>query len=430
LLLITPQQLLNNQNIDILINLLQNQLGKNTFLQIIGSYALTLKRAAQTSQQKLRVSTRDLSDMNRGWGWFLLRRDDPIFDDPQYLSLFLTQSDVTGLGVDTGDPSGVNRIFNKAWKKVVPANVDTPLAFTLTGSDANNLLYSLAQHVARDIHGKRSRQVELMFFGGMYGGGRGRIGGATSVVREFVSGVPKLKMLEIPSPHSPFWKPTSVMEIERLEVIENQALRKIEGNVSKGVIPIGGILIEPIIGANGVYFYRPEFLIKLRHLCDRLRIPIIADEVLTGGGRTGKFFAYQHYEEFEPDFITFGKGLQVAGIAAVKRKGFNSFKFPDMLVTLSSYTEPLLKAAQILSKIADDDLVENAQRMGAYLLQKLQAREKRLNLPLLPRNRSRGKGLLLSVPYEVAEVLDIQIRYGRLLPVLDITSDEIDSLIP
>ncbi|MFN7824040.1 MAG: aminotransferase class III-fold pyridoxal phosphate-dependent enzyme [Pseudobdellovibrionaceae bacterium] len=53
------------------------------------------------------------------------------------------------------------------------------------------------------------------------------------------------------------------------------------------------------MGAKGVYFYRPQFLIKVQALAEKYQVHIFADEILTGGGRTGKFFAFQHNEGFQ-----------------------------------------------------------------------------------------------------------------------------------
>ena len=68
------------------------------------------------------------------------------------------------------------------------------------------------------------------------------------------------------------------------------------------------VLLEPILGESGVYPTTPEFLSTARALCDRVGAALILDEVQTGVGRTGKMFAYQHYD-LRPDIMSLAKGL-------------------------------------------------------------------------------------------------------------------------
>lgn len=400
---------------------------------VIGKQALGAKQALdRTSDRSRSIYDKDplydLRDMVRGYGWRLLPKYDKAFKDPVYLARLLRFSGATGVGVDTEFDYSPLSDFQKTWETLAPDS--KPVYFALNGSSANNVLYEIAQKVTH------REDAEILYFANIYGAGQGRLAKAS-----FIDGGSQrsyeAREYRIKNPVTYEIDPQDPAEVARVAKDEDVALEKIRDTVKNGSKPIGGILIEPILGAKGVFFYRTEFLLRLRALCDELGIPIFADEILTGGGRTGKFFAYQHYQGFLPDYITFGKGFQVSGIAFVSRLvtspgGMRVYPEPDTgTVTLRQYAEPLIKGTQIMKRIRDDHLIENAQVVGAYFIEKLKEyKQWKIIGGYLQRaeiTAVRGQGLLIS-----AADADLRLTNAlgpRLMPYLTLTKQDVDFLI-
>ncbi len=314
------------------------------------------------------------ADFHSGWGWRLLNEDDPIFTESSYLTKLLKNSSLSAAGEDQIDPVGSLAEFKKSWEKLAPQNTEA-IQFFLTGTDSNNHLYEYATQVARRRSGDKSINGEILFFDNIYGGGRGKMKEISSVL---ISN-PEKNKYKLKTPSTYTFNPKDAAEVKRLEEIEKAALDDIRSKV-ESYKEVGGIIIETISGGHGLKTYRPEFLKELRILCDELNIPIFADEVLTGGGRTGKFFAYEHFKDFEPDFITFGKGLVVSGIAEVSRNGQNNHGvITNSITTIQNYTESLIKSSQVLNKIYDEGLVQKVSaNTDHFLKQSIEAKKRKL----------------------------------------------------
>lgn len=407
-------QLSNPEVVDNLLRKFRARVDDQTFSRVVGQSALGAQSAAN-AMVKERDS--DLRDMQRGFGFRLLPENDPIFRDPHYLADYMKQTGATATGFAINDPAGTRRQFVEEWRKLSP--ISEPIAFTQTGTDANNLLYSIAARVAQRRAGRDDSianwdHTEILVMDGAYGGARGRIAGSAKLGRHksnFIVENPVSAIRNLGSEHPE--------ELARVRQLEDASLRAIRERVELNSPPIGGILVEPILGADGVKFYRTEYLLELRRLCDELRIPIFADEILTGGGRTGKFFAYEHYEGFEPDFITFGKGLQIAGLAYVNRR--SDYSFRDFYRTVTDVTnlaptDALLKGAVIMKRIREGDIMKNVEAVGDYFLKKLQSRYP----------QTRGIGLLIYAPQVYIDALG---AVGRLMPYLTITKEEVDEVL-
>jgi len=156
------------------------------------------------------------------------------------------------------------------------------------------------------------------------------------------------------------------------EVIE------LEGGSEK----IAGIIFEPVTGANGIIVPPPEYFPQLREVCDRWDILMIADEVMTGFGRTGKWFAMDHWDVV-PDILTMAKGMTCGylplGATIVRKHIGNRFKeqFFSHGATYAGHALGCATALSVIPIYQEDNLIENSNRMGNYLLEKsLELKEK------------------------------------------------------
>ena len=139
---------------------------------------------------------------------------------------------------------------------------------------------------------------------------------------------------------------------------------------------ISCIIIEPIQAEGGDNHFRIEFMETLRQLCDENEALLIFDEVQTGVGLTGKFWAHQHFgENARPDLIAFGKKMQVCGILAgpkVDEVETNCFRVPSRInSTWGGNLTDMVRAAKILEIIEEDQLVNHVAQTGEFFLEAL-----------------------------------------------------------
>jgi acetylornithine/N-succinyldiaminopimelate aminotransferase len=200
------------------------------------------------------------------------------------------------------------------------------------------------------------------------------------------------------------------------------------------------VMIEPIQGEGGINVAPPEYFVAVRRLCDSRGILLIMDEVQTGMGRTGKYFAYQHYG-IRPDVLTLAKTLG-GGVAIGAMLA--SSNYADLLqpgTHASTFGgNPLACAAGIavFEAIEEEQLLKRTRRMGKYLrtrIVRLAARHKFVR-------EVRGEGLMLGMHLSidgkavVAECLKRRMLMNstgdnvlRFMPAMTVTKAEIDRAI-
>ncbi len=140
----------------------------------------------------------------------------------------------------------------------------------------------------------------------------------------------------------------------------------------EGARTIAAILIEPVTGTNGVIVPPEGYLPGVRALCDKYGILLIADEVMSGFGRTGKWFAVDHWNVI-PDLMTMAKGLTSAyaplGAVAMRPEIANHFNDVPFRSGLTYTSHPISLAAAIanIGVMQEDHIVEHAASLGPVL---------------------------------------------------------------
>ena len=214
-----------------------------------------------------------------------------------------------------------------------------------------------------------------------------------------------------------------------------EAIENIAGNSSNVV----AIMVEPIQGESGIVVPDADYLNKLRRICDDNDWLLILDEIQTGMGRTGKWFAYQH-NGIAPDIMTLAKSLGNGvpiGACIANHKAADVMKPGSHGSTFGG--NPLACAAglAVIETIAQENLVERAATAGKQLQDKLV--QALASVPGV--TEIRGKGLMIGIQLEkpckqlMAEALQqgllisVQSEHViRLLPPLTISDEQIDTI--
>lgn len=169
---------------------------------------------------------------------------------------------------------------------------------------------------------------------------------------------------------------------------------------------VAAMLIEPVVGSNGIIPPPPGYLKGLRELCDRWGLLLIADETMTGMGRTGKFLAIEH-DSVEPDIIVMGKALGAyCPLAATIFSERVSAAFEKNIFghgqSFSGHALACAAALESIRVLFDEKLIENAAILGAQLGEKLK--------PLASKHPSVGDVRGLGLFWTVDLVKDRQTR--------------------
>lgn len=184
----------------------------------------------------------------------------------------------------------------------------------------------------------------------------------------------------------------------------DQAMNSVDDILTTDIAPesVAAIVIEPVQGEGGFHVAPPEFLRRLRALCDQHGILLIADEVQTGFARTGQVFAMNYHPEVKVDLITMAKSLG-GGFpisAVIGRQEIMDAPHPGGLGgTYAGNPLAVAAAHAVLDVIAEEKLCERANKLGAQLIESLETLKARHTFV----KDIRGLGSMVAVELDSAE---------------------------
>lgn len=200
-----------------------------------------------------------------------------------------------------------------------------------------------------------------------------------------------------------------------------EAVDRIVQQAESSPHPVGAILVEPILGRGGLRVAPPGFLAALRDRCDGNRILLILDEVYTGCGRTGRWFACEH-DDVVPDVLVVGKALSgslpisaAIGTPAVMQAWPASTG--EAIHTSTFLGNPIACAAALaqLDAIQAGDLLRRTERLGEVIREKTTSWASRFDAVGEPRGRGLLQGAPMAGPGQALRVADRCLRRGVLL---------------
>jgi taurine--2-oxoglutarate transaminase len=255
-------------------------------------------------------------------------------------------------------------LLGKKLAEITPGNLNKTL-FTVCGASAIDNAVKLARmYTGRHKIIARYRAFHGASYGAMTAGGDPR------KLPHDSQQVPNIVHVEDPYCYRCPWG-------KEIESCSRECVSHIERVIQfEGPQNIAAIIMEGESGSSGCIKYPPDYLQKVRALCDQYNILLIADEVMSGFGRTGKWFGVD-YHGVVPDMIATAKGITAGylplGALIVSDTIANHFNDIPLMIGLTYSAHPVSCAAglEVLHIYEDEGLIENSARMGTYLEQRM-----------------------------------------------------------
>jgi len=270
-----------------------------------------------------------------------------------------------------------------------PMREDVQVFFTNSGTETVEAAIKLARY-------HTGRPNFIGFLGAFHGRSMGSLAFTASKVTQKKSFSPTMPGVT----HVPFCYPyRPILAAREGEDYGDVVVDYIEDVIFRHLVAptdVAGILLEPIQGEGGYIVPTPKFLPRLRALCDQYGILLIADEVQSGMGRTGRWWAIEHWG-VEPDILLSAKGI-ASGMplgAMMARKSVMTWRPGSHGNTFGGNPVSCAAALATLDVIEREGLLDHAAETGAYAMSVL--KQMQLRHPSI--GEVRGKGLMIGVEF-------------------------------
>jgi taurine--2-oxoglutarate transaminase len=244
--------------------------------------------------------------------------------------------------------------------EVTPSNINK-FFLCLSGSEANENALKIAKMVRR---AHKFIATYRSYHGGFHGGAALTGESRRWAVEPAIPGI-----IHVPAPYC--YRCDFKLEPDSCDIHCAEYIRQVIEY--EGAENVAGVVVEGVIGANGIlYPHREDYMTTLRQICDDTGVLLIVDEVMSGFGRTGEWFAVDNWNVM-PDIMTMAKGLTSShlplGAVGVSDQIADYFEEQRLWVGGTYANHPVSAAAAIatINVYRDERLIENAKTQGEYL---------------------------------------------------------------
>ena len=278
--------------------------------------------------------------------------------------------------------------------ELAPGRLTTTFFVSGSGSEAVEAAFKLARHY-HQVRGSKPRAYKVISRWNGYHGAAGGAQAANDWLGTRSASEPAVPpgVSHIPAPtcyRCPFGMEYPSCNMLCADYLEHQI-------VHEGPELVAAFIAEPVMQANGAQAPPPEYFPRIREICSKYEVLFIADEVITGFGRTGEWFAMNHWD-VEPDLMTMAKSITagyipLGGVMTRKDVWEAMPSFPHVH-TYDGHPAATAAALSAISIYERENLVQRSKETGAYLLDSLRRLEA---LPIV--GQVRGLGMWVAVDF-------------------------------
>jgi adenosylmethionine-8-amino-7-oxononanoate aminotransferase len=265
--------------------------------------------------------------------------------------------------------------------------------FTTAGAESNESAFKTARYYWK-VKGKPAKTKVISRIHGYHGVSMAAMSATGLAAYQKMFGPLVPGFIHVLPPYPYRWAGNEDPGVGAADAVEKAIL-------AEGADTVAAVIAEPVMGAGGVIVPPAAYFPQLREICDRHDVLLIADEVITGFGRTGRWFALRHWG-VQPDLVSFAKGVTSAylplGGLILSRRVHDALQTAPAdqkfmhAATYSGHPVCCAVALRNLDIIEDEGLVERAAVMGARLLERLETLR---DLPVV--GDVRGLGMMCGV---------------------------------